>query len=148
MAMNTNPTVASVPSYPAKLADDGRMHCLARNKDDPYTCPECKAELETSQLYAAHVAFNHYKDETETAKKSRLAARHREKNFRIIKSSQGLTIVPKRNKNKNNNRAPRKVGNNVDNVRAPVKRKQGERSFPRVEGEELLVEIEVQAQYV
>ncbi|KAH7547687.1 hypothetical protein JRO89_XS14G0002600 [Xanthoceras sorbifolium] len=57
------------------------MHSLTWGKCDRYTCLKCNAEVQTSQMYAAHIASNHYKYETEIEKKSRLAARYRKKNL-------------------------------------------------------------------
>lgn len=78
-----------------KTEGDGRTHSLPCKKYGPYTCPRCMRVFNTSQLFAAHMG-SHYRSETKAEKRRRQATKYRNRNLRLVHSSDGLTILPQR----------------------------------------------------
>jgi len=73
--------------------NDGRIHSYPHPKNGPYTCPKCKRIYATSQLFAAHVSSIHYKFESKSEKRKRLAARYCKRNPRLELVNGKPTIV-------------------------------------------------------
>ncbi|XP_068490943.1 uncharacterized protein [Phaseolus vulgaris] len=72
---------------------DGRMHSNPYKKNGPYTCPKCGCVFETSQRFAAHVSWRHYKYETKSERKKRMMAKIRRRSLRLEWENGALTVV-------------------------------------------------------
>ncbi|XVF04602.1 hypothetical protein REPUB_Repub05bG0098400 [Reevesia pubescens] len=83
--------------YDYPLRYDGRTHSLLGYPEGVYGCPKCLATFYKSQTFAAHIQ-SHYKQESKEERRRRMAAKYRQRNLRLLRSSHGLTAVPKSSK--------------------------------------------------
>ncbi|KAL2344613.1 hypothetical protein Fmac_005898 [Flemingia macrophylla] len=102
---------------------DSRIHSYPYKKNGPYRCSKCGSEFYTSQKFAAHVSWSHYKYETINERKKRLMAKVKRRNLRLQHVNNALTIAPNdvaatRNNN-NNNDNDNNNNNNVFNLPPP-----------------------------
>ncbi|KAH7560624.1 hypothetical protein JRO89_XS10G0056200 [Xanthoceras sorbifolium] len=74
---------------------DGRTHSLPCKKSGLYRCPKCLGVFHSSQKFASHMQYSHYRNESIAERNKRLTAKNKRKNkFRLVYSSEGLTVVP------------------------------------------------------
>lgn len=73
---------------------DGQTHSLCRRKYGPYVCPKCFMIFRIPQRFASHIA-SHYRHETMAERMRRYRAKFKSRDFELIQSPCGLTVMPK-----------------------------------------------------
>ncbi|KAL5831896.1 hypothetical protein ACOSQ4_017250 [Xanthoceras sorbifolium] len=97
---------------------DGRTHSLPCKKPGLYRCPKCLGVFHSSQKFASHMQYSHYRNESIAERNKRLTAKNKRKNkFRLVYSSEGLTIVPIQFVNEDPTRVPSQGMKNRVNVK-------------------------------
>ncbi|KAL5831880.1 hypothetical protein ACOSQ4_017234 [Xanthoceras sorbifolium] len=73
---------------------DGRTHSLPYKKPGLYRCPKCLGVFHSSQKFASHMQYSHYRNESIAQRNKRLTAKNKRKNKLQLFVNEDPTRVP------------------------------------------------------